>query len=169
MKSLLLLCHFTAQVWEECTSSIAKEEIPAYNHTNNCAVHIHKEVDSTLSLFLCYSLTEGSSSKTKFVLSNMLNVPVIQQGCLFVPESKDHFQNEFFKCQIDWVWMFAQSKLSVKPVQPSHLGACVNHGHAPVSPAPGDSAWAGWSPEVPSSPKDWLWQPERCQMFFQLD
>lgn len=107
------------------------------------AVHIHKEVDSTLSLFLCYSLTEGLSSKTKFVLSNILNVPVVQQGCLFVPESKDHFQNGFFKCQINLVWMFAQLKLSVKPVQPSHLCACVNHRHAPVSPAPGDSAWAG--------------------------
>lgn len=56
----------------------------------------------------------------------MLDVPVVQQGCLFVPESKERFQNEFFKCQIDWVWMFAQLKLSVKPVQPSHLGACKN-------------------------------------------
>ncbi|KAL2309849.1 hypothetical protein Nmel_006079, partial [Mimus melanotis] len=37
MKSLLLHCHFTAQVWEECTSYVAKEEIPAYNHANNCA------------------------------------------------------------------------------------------------------------------------------------
>lgn len=58
-EGLLLHCHFTAQLWEECTSSDAKEEIPAYVHTNNSAVHIHEEVDSTLSLFLRYSLTEG--------------------------------------------------------------------------------------------------------------
>lgn len=33
-------------------------EIPGYNHTINCDIHIYKEFDSTLSEFLHYSATE---------------------------------------------------------------------------------------------------------------